>query len=476
MSDHRLSRRGLLRLSALAGAGALLAACTPQVVKETVVVQQTVVVEKTKEVEKVVTSVPKPAEKVTLELWDWATDANDANLAAVKKSCAAFVERNPLIQVNVLHTPQANQTLEKLISSIAGNTAPDVAHVDMFTVVSWAARLAFEDLTPLAEADKVDPVKEFYDWAVKEGSYRGRLYALATVQSHQVFEWNKKHFRDAGLDPERPPKSAEEMWEYANKLDKKEGGKYTRIAFIPDMILEWALAFFWAGCMKDAPADFNPFCDYKAMKCTVNDPKIVEALKWKLEWVKRYGVDELAGFRSSFGWAEQDPLGQGLVSMQLSGTWVHDMLGKYFPDLEWGAGPTPVPEKYGGTSLSACVGPEGYSIPRGALAKGHLQQAWQYCKFVSGAEANMIIQKSGDWLPCRPDMMGDPWYKRTPQMEFFISMLPCCWNRPTIPEGNLLWTTTIEAEDKAVHDKGEPQQLLDEVAKGVDEAMKQWTS
>ena len=59
MSDHKLSRRGLLRLSALAGAGALLAACTPQVVKETVVVQQTVVVEKTKEVEKVVTSVPK---------------------------------------------------------------------------------------------------------------------------------------------------------------------------------------------------------------------------------------------------------------------------------------------------------------------------------------------------------------------------------------------------------------------------------
>ena len=53
-------------------------------------------------------------------------------------------------------------------------------------------------------------------------------------------------------------------------------------------------------------------------------------------------------------------------------------------------------------------------------------------------------------------------------------MLPCGWNRPTIPEGNLLWTASIAAEDKAVHDQGEPQQLLDEVAKSVDEAMKQW--
>ena len=93
MSDHKLSRRGLLRLSALAGAGALLAACTPQVVKETVVVQQTVVVEKAKEVEKIVTAAPKPMEKVTLELWDWATDANDVNLAAVKASVDAFVEQ-----------------------------------------------------------------------------------------------------------------------------------------------------------------------------------------------------------------------------------------------------------------------------------------------------------------------------------------------------------------------------------------------
>ena len=474
MNDRRLSRRALLRLSAFAGAGALLAACTPQVVKETIVVQETVVVEKAKEVEKVVTSVPKPAEKVSLDLWEWATDAE---LEAIKAATQLFNDRNPLIQVNVIPTPQANQTLTKLMSAIAGNSAPDIAHVDMFTVVSWAARLAFEDMTPLAEADRVDINKEYFDWAVKEGTYKGRLYALTILQGQQVFLWNKKHFRDAGLDPERPPKSAEEMLQYADKLDKKEGSKYSRVGFDPlSGVLEWAISFFWAGCTKDAPADANPFYDYKAMKCTVNDPRIVEALKWKVDWVKRYGIEELAGFRSSFGWAEQDPLGQGLVSMQLSGTWVHDMLGKYFPDLEWGAGPTPVPEKYGGTSLSACVGPEGYSIPRGALAKGHLQQAWQYCKFVSGAEANMIIQKSGDWLPCRPDMMGDPWYKRTPQMEFFISMLPCCWNRPTIPEGNLLWTTTIEAEDKAVHDKGEPQQLLDEVAKGVDEAMKQWTS
>ena len=50
MSERKYSRRATLRLGALTGAGAILAACQPKVVRETVVVKETVVVEK--EVEK----------------------------------------------------------------------------------------------------------------------------------------------------------------------------------------------------------------------------------------------------------------------------------------------------------------------------------------------------------------------------------------------------------------------------------------
>jgi len=167
-------------------------------------------------------------------------------------------------------------------------------------------------------------------------------------------------------------------------------------------------------------------------------------------------------------------LGVGLISMEIGGTWLHNMLRQYFPKLEWAVGPMPVPESYGGTSLSACMGPEGYSIPRGALARGHLQQAWQLVRWITGSEGDLIILKATDNVSPRLDLISDPWFKRTKEMEFFVSMLPCGWNRPTIPEGNLLWTSSIAAEDKAVNGQGEPQQLLDDVAKQVDEAMKQW--
>ena len=80
-------------------------------------------------------------------------------------------------------------------------------------------------MTPLAEADAVDVTKEFYDWAVKEGSYKDRLYALATLTGHSVFIWNKAHFREAGLDPDRPPKSAEEMLAVRRQAGQEGGGQ-----------------------------------------------------------------------------------------------------------------------------------------------------------------------------------------------------------------------------------------------------------
>ncbi len=77
MQEQRMSRRNFVKVAALTGAGAVLAACQPEVVKETVVVekekvvtqvvQETVIVEGeskevTKVVEKVITATPPPLE------------------------------------------------------------------------------------------------------------------------------------------------------------------------------------------------------------------------------------------------------------------------------------------------------------------------------------------------------------------------------------------------------------------------------
>ncbi|MDI7274798.1 MAG: ABC transporter substrate-binding protein [Anaerolineae bacterium] len=468
MRDCGLSRRSFLRWSGTAAAASILAACQPKVVEKKVEVP----VEVTKVVVEQVTPTPAPPEAVDLVIW---YGAGGAMLDAAKKAAQAWTDANPLMPAELVSTPiGAMQTIEKLMSAIAGGTAPDLAHVDNFTTISWAARLAFEDLQPYVERDGVNLREEFFDWAIDESTYKGHLYSLTILEGHQFFAWNKKHFAEVGLDPESPPKSAEELEQYADLLDKRQGGKLVRIGFDPySTMMFWALGFWWYGCAPEAPVE-NPFYDLKQMKCTANDPRLVEALEWRCKWVRRYGAEELGSFRSAFGWGDADPLGLGMVSMTFSGTWMHDMYKTYFPDLDWGVGRTPVPAKYGGQSDGTCTGSEGYAVPRGALAKGHLEAAWKCLRYMSGPEGQMIFAKAGDNIVTRRDLVDDPYMTRTPQYAFFMSQLPCGWIRPPIPEGAMMWAELAAAEDKAALGEGTPKELLDEVTTRIDQAMEQW--
>ena len=58
------------------------------------------------------------------------------------------------------------------------------------------------------------------DWYWIEGltTYQGRVYAVPTQVFNSRLIYNKDLFRQAGLDPERPPRSYREVREYARKI------------------------------------------------------------------------------------------------------------------------------------------------------------------------------------------------------------------------------------------------------------------
>jgi multiple sugar transport system substrate-binding protein len=470
---RRLNRRGFLRLSAAAATGVIVAACapaTPQIVEVVKEVPVEKVIEKV--VEKVVTATPKPAERLELDMWyRWGTEGAGAKslVACTEK----FSEDNPLMQVKAISVPAGGDAMisEKLMTAILSGNPPEIAEIDMFLCPTWAARAAWEDLTPLCEAEGIDVEEVYFLWAADEMRYQGRVYAQPLFTDLTAFAWNKDIFREVGLDPERPPQSAEELVEYADKIDKKEAGKYTRIGFDPtSTVIPWALGYFYLGCKTDPAGDFY---DFQQMKCTCNHPRIVEALEWKTWWCERYGMEELDSFTAVFGWGEMDPLGLGLAGMEALGSWMPDMYREYFPDMELGISFFPIPEKYGGLAPGSCMGTEGLSIPRG-VESPYREAAWEYIKWQSGPEGALMFNKGAHNQTARKDLNEHPFYRRDPLAAAYADIAPCGFNRPAIAEGGLLWTELLAAGDKAIHGQGEPQDLLDEVARKVDEAMEKW--
>jgi ABC-type glycerol-3-phosphate transport system substrate-binding protein len=204
----------------------------------------------------------------------------------------------------------------------------------------------------------------------------------ATLALH----YNKKLFREAGLDPERPPRTIAELNEYAKKLTKfDDKGNLTQLGFSPLEPGWWnELWPRWFG---------GELWDGKA-RITADSPECLAAFEWIQSYPKSIGVDRIQRFTNLGGnfQSSQNLFIAGKVGMELQGVWMNLFISQYNPSLEWAAAPFPsVREDMKDVTLTEC---DVVAIPRGAR---HPDEAWEFVKFLQRQdnmeELNLMQQK-----------------------------------------------------------------------------------
>ena len=71
--------------------------------------------------------------------------------------------------------------------------------------------------------------------SLKWSQYQGKQYGLPFGQDTWALYYNTDAFKEAGLDPTKPPTTPDELWDYAAKLTKvNPDGSLARAGFIPD--------------------------------------------------------------------------------------------------------------------------------------------------------------------------------------------------------------------------------------------------
>lgn len=154
------------------------------------------------------------SETILVRFWNGFT-ASDGDI--LREIVDRFNEENELgivVEMNIM--PWGNM-LEKLAPALSTGTAPALILLGMETIPEYAA------------SGGLIPLDEFWAWSgLDKGNY------LQNVQDSFVFEnvtygipmqyntfylyWNKDLFIEEGLDPEQPPKTFDELKEYAEKL------------------------------------------------------------------------------------------------------------------------------------------------------------------------------------------------------------------------------------------------------------------
>ena len=132
---------------------------------------------------------------------------------------ADFEAANPDISVNAIYSGNYDDTRVRALSALASGEPAQLAvmfSIDAYDLIEQDLVLPFEDVAA-TDADQ-EWLNSFYPALMANGRIEGQTWGIPFQRSTIVAYYNKDLFRAAGLDPEAPPTTWDEMIEMGKAL------------------------------------------------------------------------------------------------------------------------------------------------------------------------------------------------------------------------------------------------------------------
>ncbi len=397
-----LSRREFLRWSALGGAGAVLAACAPQVIEKTVEVpvEQTVVVEKEVEVpvEQTV-EVPVASEAVVLRVHH---RISQYECDPWSHFAALFNEEHyPDVFIKMECFP-GSEYFQKLNTLAAGGTLGDVVWISSIEgFYRMSASGVFAPLDDLVAAAGTD-FSGLYPLSLAAAKLDGKMYGVPQVShpGRTGLYYRKSVFDAAGV--EYPPEDGD--WTYDDMLEKALALNN------PDEGI-WG-AYFWNDyfcVLVDLRAFGGDIISEDGKQCPINAPEAVEALKWRSDMYNVHKVAPSPALQTDFN----QLLAAGKIAMFQSGFWGWESRAYLESPADLGVAPMPKgPSGHMGSMFEsdpACLN----------AASQYKTEAYDFMQVFATYDFQYYDWQVALRMPCRPDVMNSEEAQADPNMKVF---------------------------------------------------------
>jgi sn-glycerol 3-phosphate transport system substrate-binding protein len=136
---------------------------------------------------------------------------------------ADFHKENPDINIRPVYAGSYQDSIAKVMTTLKGGKPPQLAvllSTDMFTLIDEDAIVPVDGLVDDAAGKAW--LGGFYDAFMQNSRSGGHTWGVPFQRSTIVMYYNKDLFKAAGLDPERPPATWQELVDTASKLTKKD--------------------------------------------------------------------------------------------------------------------------------------------------------------------------------------------------------------------------------------------------------------
>ncbi|WP_374621080.1 sugar ABC transporter substrate-binding protein [Devosia sp.] len=132
---------------------------------------------------------------------------------------AAFRATYPNIQLEEQGITY-NELLDKFRTALLGNAAPMAIRLQILGGTEFAAKGYLEPLKP---EDVGYSTNDFWPGAMKAVTWDGVTYGIPTNNETMALIWNADIFKQAGLDPDSPPATWDDVVAYSKQIHDKLG-------------------------------------------------------------------------------------------------------------------------------------------------------------------------------------------------------------------------------------------------------------
>ena len=304
-----------------------------------------------------------PALAAPVGLTFWTIDKPDQGQQSYVLA-REFEARNPDIRIAVKHVDFADISNDT-IRAVATGRGPDLVSIDNPEVALFASHGAFVDLTPMIRRSKVIDPHRFFPGPLASVTWKGDIYALPRGSNTLALYIDDDEFRQAGLDPAKPPATWAELEADAAKLTDPAAHRYG-LAF--SAIGDEEGTFQFLPWVQSAGGDWNK----------VNGPAGVAALTF---WQSL--IDRKLASRDTLVRAQSDSFQTfvaGNAAMAISGPWE---LSGPISGAHFGWSTALLPVAHDGAPHASALGEHTFGILR---TSAHADAAFRFLEYVYSQE------------------------------------------------------------------------------------------
>lgn len=334
---------------------------------------------------------------VEITFWHSMTRANEETL---QRLTDRFNRSQPDVKVNLVNQIGYRETLEKFRAGLGGSGLPELVMLEDTATQQAIDTQALLPSQSCIDADDYD-TSDFVPRVLDRYTVKKVLWGMPFNVSNPVLYYDKNAFRAAGLDPEKPPATLDEVKQYALKI--KDAGYPAGFGLKLD---PWYLEQ-WSAKADTLFVNQENGRKARATAVEFDDTIGQQVFSWMSDMVQSGAArtnsadgpsayDNLLGIRSK-------QVGMTIDTSAALGTISQVFASGEAGGVELGVAPMPGPPGRGGVLVG---GGQLFIVKRSAPAKQ--AAAWEYLKFLDDPQTQADWAAGTGYVPIRKSSVDLP--------------------------------------------------------------------